>query len=265
MHALALTRLQMETDLRKGIDRGELTLHYQPIVALRTGRIAGVEALLRWQHPERGWIAPDDFVHTAEETGLILQIGRRVMTQACGQLAEWQRDIPQAAGLGLSVNLSVRQFSQSDLVDQVHAALEQSGIAPELLKIEVTESVVVDNLEGAAATLSRLRALGARVYLDDFGTGYSSLSSLHRLPIDALKVDRSFVARIGEDGGAQMVRTVATIARNLDLSVVAEGVETPEQLAVVRALGCQFAQGFHFSHPLDPAAFAELLASHPRW
>ncbi|HEX8907357.1 MAG TPA: EAL domain-containing protein, partial [Longimicrobiaceae bacterium] len=265
MHALALTRLQMETDLRRGIERGEFTLHYQPIVDLRTGRIAGAEALLRWRHPERGWIPPLDFVPPAEETGLILQIGRRVIADACRQLREWQERVPAAAGLSVSVNLSVRQFAQTDLVDQVRDAIAESGIEPGLLRLEVTESVVVDNVEAAAATLSRLRALGARVFLDDFGTGYSSLSSLHRLPIDALKVDRSFVARIGAGGGEQMVRTVSTIARNLELAVVAEGVETDDQLRFLRSLGCEYAQGFLFSPALLPAAMLELVASAPRW
>ncbi|HKP75997.1 MAG TPA: EAL domain-containing protein, partial [Longimicrobiaceae bacterium] len=265
MHALALTRLQMETDLRRAMERQELSLHYQPIVSLRTGKIAGVEALLRWEHPERGWIAPDDFVRSAEETGLILQIGRLAMAEACAQLARWQARTPAAAELGLSVNLSVRQFSQADLLDQVRAALDGSGIAPHLLRVEITESVVVDNVEAAAQTLSRLRALGVRVYLDDFGTGYSSLSSLHRLPIDALKVDRSFVARIGEVGGMQMVRTVATIARNLDLAVVAEGVENREQLAALRAMGCEYAQGFYFAQALEPDALLALLEADPRW
>jgi diguanylate cyclase (GGDEF)-like protein/PAS domain S-box-containing protein len=265
MHALALTRLQMETDLRRGVERGELSLHYQPIISLRTGKIAGVEALLRWLHPERGWIAPDDFVRSAEETGLILQIGRRVISDACLQLARWQARTPAAAALALSVNLSMRQFSQADLLDQVGGALAESGIEPHLLRVEITESVVVDNVDAAASTLSRLRALGARVYLDDFGTGYSSLSSLHRLPIDALKVDRSFVARIGEAGGSQMVRTVATIARNLDLAVVAEGVETPAQLAALRTMGCEYAQGFLFSPALDPDSLLALLESDPRW
>jgi diguanylate cyclase (GGDEF)-like protein/PAS domain S-box-containing protein len=265
MHALALTRLQMETDLRKGIERGEFCLHYQPIVALRSGRIAGVEALLRWRHPERGWIAPLDFVPSAEETGLILQIGRWVIRDACMQLRAWQAASPAAAGLSVSVNLSVRQFSQADLVDQVREALEESGVDPGLLRLEVTESVVVDNVDAAASTLARLKALGARVYLDDFGTGYSSLSSLHQLPIDALKVDRSFVSRIGEGGGEQMVRTVATIARNLGLAVVAEGIETPEQLRLVRSLGCEYAQGYLFSPPLDPDHLREMVEAAPRW
>jgi diguanylate cyclase (GGDEF)-like protein/PAS domain S-box-containing protein len=265
MHALALTRLQMETDLRRGVERDEFSLHYQPIISLRTGRITGAEALLRWLHPERGWIAPQDFIPFAEETGLIVQIGRRVVGDACRQLAAWQARVPAAARVSVSVNLSVRQFSQADLVEQVRAALAESGIAPHLLRLEVTESVVVDNVDAAAATLGRLKGLGARIYLDDFGTGYSSLSSLHRLPIDALKVDRSFVSRIGEAGGDQMVRTVSTIARTLDLAVVAEGIETPEQLAVLRSAGCEYAQGFLFAHPLEPDAFVELLSSAPRW
>jgi len=265
MHALALTRLQMETDLRRGMERDELGLHYQPIVDLRTGRISGVEALLRWLHPERGWIAPGDFVHTAEETGLILQIGRRALAEACRQLKAWQAATPAAGELCVSVNLSVRQFSQADLVEQVAAAVAESGVDPELIRLEITESVVVENLEAAAATLKRLRALGVHVYLDDFGTGYSSLSSLHRLPIDALKVDRSFVSRIGEGGGEQMVGTVATLARNLGVSVVAEGVETRAQLAALRALGCEFAQGFLFSEAVDAAALLALLEAAPRW
>ncbi|HEU4454638.1 MAG TPA: EAL domain-containing protein [Longimicrobium sp.] len=266
MHALALTRLQMETDLRRGVERDEFSLHYQPIVSLRTGRIAGVEALLRWRHPERGWIPPHDFVPPAEETGLILPIGRRVVAEACRQLRAWQDAAPGAARLSVSVNLSVKQFSQADLVDQVRAALADSGVDPRLLRLEVTESVLVDNLEAAAATLARLKGLGVQVYLDDFGTGYSSLSSLHRLPIDALKVDRSFVARIGtEPGGLAMARTVAIIARNLDLAVVAEGVETAEQLAELRALGCEYAQGFFFSPALPPDELATLLAEDPHW
>ncbi|MBV9109710.1 MAG: bifunctional diguanylate cyclase/phosphodiesterase, partial [Gemmatimonadetes bacterium] len=265
MHAVALTRLQMETDLRKGLERGEFSLHYQPIVSLRTGRIAGTEALLRWNHPERGWISPLDFVPIAEDTGLILQVGRRVIAEACRQLHEWQARTAAAEGVSVSVNLSVRQFSQADLVEQVRDAIVRSGIAPGLLRLEVTESVVVENVDAAAATLGRLRALGARVFLDDFGTGYSSLSSLHRLPIDALKVDRSFVTRIGNGEGERMVRTVATIARNLDLAVVVEGIETEEQLRLVRSLGCEYAQGFYFSPPLEPDALLALLESGPRW
>ncbi|HEX8695568.1 MAG TPA: EAL domain-containing protein [Longimicrobium sp.] len=266
MHALALTRLQMETDLRKGMEREEFTLHYQPIVNLRTGRIAGVEALLRWRHPERGWIPPTDFVPPAEETGLILPIGRRVVADACRQLRAWQAGSPRAAELSVSVNLSVKQFAQADLLDQVRAALDDTGVDPRLLRLEVTESVIVDNFDAAAATLARLRALGPRVYLDDFGTGYSSLSSLHRLPIDALKVDRSFVAEIGrESAGTALTRTVATIARNLGLAVIAEGVETAEQLAELRALGCEYAQGFLFAPALPPDQLAALLEADPRW
>ncbi|HEX5727582.1 MAG TPA: EAL domain-containing protein [Longimicrobiaceae bacterium] len=266
MHALALTRLQMETDLRRGVDRGEFTLHYQPIVSLRTGRIAGAEALLRWQHPERGWIAPVDFVSTAEETGLILLLGRGVIRHACEQLQAWRRTAPRAVGMHVSVNLSVKQFSQADLVEQVRGALADTGEDPRLLRLEVTESVIVENVEAAASTLGRLKALGVQVYMDDFGTGYSSLSSLHRLPLDALKVDRSFVARLGvEPEAAQLVRTVATLAHNLELAVIAEGVETAAQLEELRALGCEFAQGFFFSPPLDPERMRALLEEDPCW
>jgi diguanylate cyclase (GGDEF)-like protein/PAS domain S-box-containing protein len=266
MHALALTRLQMETDLRRGVERREFTLHYQPIVSLRTGRVAGVEALLRWKHPERGWIAPVDFVPTAEETGIILPMGRRVLSDACREARALQDASPRGERLSVSINLSVKQFAQSDLVEQVRDALDESGIDPRLLRLEITESVIVDNLEAAAATLERLKALGIQVYLDDFGTGYSNLSSLHRLPIDALKVDRSFVAALGtQPGAAQMVRTVVTLARNLDLSVIAEGVETEDQMAELRRLGCEYAQGFHFSPALEPGEMHALLARDPRW
>ena len=266
MHALALTRLQMETDLRRGVERQEFSLHYQPIVNLRTGRIAGVEALLRWQHPERGWIAPADFVPAAEETGIILGMGRRVVSEACRQMREWQDAAGGPRPLAVSVNLSVKQFAQADLVEQVREALDESGLDPRLLRLEVTESVIVENVEAAAATLRRLKTLGIQLYLDDFGTGYSSLSALHRLPIDALKVDRSFVSGLGrEEGATQMVRVVTTLARNLDLAVVAEGVEDAGQLAQLRRMGCDYAQGFHIAHPMAPDDLRALLAENPRW
>ncbi|HZG43727.1 MAG TPA: EAL domain-containing protein, partial [Longimicrobium sp.] len=172
MHARALSRLRLESDLRRALDRGGLTVHYQPIVSLKTGRICGLEALARWWHAERGWVAPHEFVASAEETGMIVRLGERVLSEACRQLSAWTDGLPAAAGLGISVNLSVRQFSQPDLAGQVSRALEESGIHPSRLRLEVTESVLIDNAEAAAATLGRLRALGVRVWMDDFGTGY---------------------------------------------------------------------------------------------
>jgi diguanylate cyclase (GGDEF)-like protein/PAS domain S-box-containing protein len=259
MHAGVLARLELETDLRRAAGRGELSLVYQPIVALDSGRVAGFEALLRWLHPTRGWVPPDEFIPVAEDTGLILPLGCWVVAEACRRL--------RAMGprISISVNVSARQLAQPELPRELHAALGDAGVAPERLIVEVTESGAVG--EAAAATLARVRALGVRVYMDDFGTGYSSLAALHRLPIDGLKVDRSFVAGITDAGSGtiEVVRTVAALARGLGLPLIAEGVETPAQLAALRGLGCQFAQGFLFAPGLEPAAAADLLAANPRW
>jgi diguanylate cyclase (GGDEF)-like protein/PAS domain S-box-containing protein len=266
MHAVALLRLQTETDLRHAQERGEFRVFYQPIVSLADGRITGMEALVRWLHPERGWVQPPDFVPAAEETGLIFALGGWVLTEACRQLVRWQRELPGGESLTVSVNLSVKQFAQADLVEQVRRALDETGLSPASLRLEVTESIIVENLESAAATLARLKALGLQVYMDDFGTGYSSLSSLHRLPIDALKVDRSFVSRLGTEREASaLVRTIATLAHNLDLVLIAEGVETARQLDSLRALKCEYAQGFFFSVPVDGETMGEMLARGVSW
>ena len=264
MHALALARLRTETELRTALVRGEITPHYQPIVSLATGRITGVEALARWRHPERGWVLPGEFVGVAEESGAILELGRRVLLQACRDAGAWSRAL--ACDVGVSVNLSVKQLAQADLVDQVRRALDDTGCDPARLRLEITESVLVENPEGAASTLSRLKELGLRVLMDDFGTGYSSLSALHRLPVDGLKVDRSFVAAMGRDGRAgELVASVVRLARGLGLEVVAEGIERPDQLAGLRALGCDAAQGFLFSPAVDAASLQRLLASNQSW
>jgi diguanylate cyclase (GGDEF)-like protein/PAS domain S-box-containing protein len=263
MHADALSRLQVETDLRRALVRGELTLRYQPIVSLRTGKVAGVEALCRWLHPDRGLVAPAEFIPIAEETGLIVELGAWVIGEAARQLAAWRA--ATGARIAVSVNLSARQFARADLAETVRAALAETGLKPRHLKLEITESALVDS-GAAGAVLDELSALGVELQLDDFGTGYSSLSALHRLPIRALKVDRSFLTRLEADAGtAQLVRTIVLLARGLELVVIAEGVETPAQLAEVRALGCDYAQGFLLSPPLEAAAMGELLASDPRW
>jgi diguanylate cyclase (GGDEF)-like protein/PAS domain S-box-containing protein len=265
MHAQAMARLQLETDLRRALTRGEFRLRYQPIVSLRTGRITGVEALLRWEHPDRGLILPGDFIPVAEETGLILPLGAWVLGEACRQLAEWRREFHHAR-IALSVNLSAKQFGQADLVERIRDALRESGLDPRHLKLEITESAIIDNPSGAGAMLAQLKEQGIQVQMDDFGTGYSSLSSLHSLPLDGLKVDRSFVSRILENHATrQMVRTIALLARGLDLAVVAEGVETVEQLEEVRAMGCDYAQGYLIAPPLEPAGMRALLAENPRW
>jgi diguanylate cyclase (GGDEF)-like protein/PAS domain S-box-containing protein len=260
MHDHAVARLELESDLRRAEERGELRLHYQPIVSLTTGNVAGVEALLRWAHPRRGLVQPDDFIPVAEETGTILPIGAWVLREACRQLAEWRRDFPRER-MAVSVNLSARQFSQRDLVEAVTRALRDAGLDPRHLKLEITESGIMENADTARAMLLQLRTAGIQVQMDDFGTGYSSLSSVHHLPIDALKVDRSFTARItDENGTAPLVRTISVLARGLGMVVIAEGVETEAQMAAVRELGCDYAQGFLISPPLPSAGMRAFLA-----
>ncbi len=259
MHARAVSQLQLETDLRRALDREEFRIHYQPIYSLLDGTVTGFEALVRWQHPQRGTVLPEEFVSAAEETGLIVLIGRHVLREACRQLREWQVQYPLHT-LTMSVNLSAKQFRQPDLVEQVSRVLTAWDLAPSSLRLEITESAIIDNPTNAADALARLRALGVKVDLDDFGTGYSSLSYLHRFEIDALKIDRSFIANIGEAGeNSEIVRTIINLARGLDMDVVAEGVERPEQLAILRSLGCERVQGYLFSPPLATEAVRSLL------
>jgi diguanylate cyclase (GGDEF)-like protein/PAS domain S-box-containing protein len=252
MHACAVNLLQLETDLRRAIDRSEFFIDYQPIVALQSGRLIGFEALVRWQHPERGLIPPDRFISVAEETGSIVPIGQWVLLQSCLQMKRWQEQHSLGNSLSISVNLSGRQFAHCNLLEQITQILDATGLDPHSLKLEITESIVMDNIESTSSTLKKLRALGVELSIDDFGTGYSSLSYLHRLPIDALKIDRSFVSRIGENNeNKEIVRTIIMLAQNLGMGVIAEGVEKKEQLDLLRELGCQSVQGFLVSRPLD--------------
>ena len=249
MHTTALARLQLETDLRGALERDEFELAYQPLVSLADGRIAGFEALARWRHPERGLLQPSEFISVAEETGLIVALGRWVLREACRQTREWNRRY--GAALSVNVNLSPRQFVDGGLAREVAAALCDTELSAGFLKLEITESLLMGEAGPVASTLDELRALGVELCIDDFGTGYSSLSYLHRFPIDTLKIDRSFVSRLNADGGSdQIVRTILVLAQTLKMRAVAEGVETPEQAEQLRAMGCEYAQGFRFSPPL---------------
>jgi diguanylate cyclase (GGDEF)-like protein/PAS domain S-box-containing protein len=266
MHAEAVNRLQLHTDLRQATTRGELQLFFQPIVALETGRVRGFEALLRWYHADRGLICPDDFVPLAEETKLILPIGMWVIRTAAIQLKSWQEQFAMPVPLSMSVNMSCRQFAQPDLVHQVEQILMETGLAARRFRMEITETAIMEHMETASAVLSKLKALGVKLALDDFGKGYSSLSYLHQFPFDTLKLDRSFIARIGPRGeNTEIVRTIIALAQALGLDVVAEGVETARQRDQLRDLGCQFAQGYFFSRPLTAQAASALLEQSPNW
>jgi diguanylate cyclase (GGDEF)-like protein len=261
MHARAVALLQLENDLRRAIERREFQVYYQPIVALETEKVVGFEALVRWQHPTRGFVPPDEFIPIAEETGLIADIDQWVLREACRQVGEWHRLSPVNRPLTLSTNLSSRELTHTDLIERIKETLAETSFDPRCLKIEITESAVMDNAEAAAAVLARLRELGVRLSIDDFGTGYSSLSYLHRFPVTTLKIDRSFISRMSEDTEKfEIVRTIMTLASNLGMDVVAEGVETHRQLAQLKLLKCEFGQGYLFSKPVDAEAAAALLA-----
>ena len=253
MHARAMALLELETDLRRAIERNEFRLYYQPMVNLETGRIAGFEGLVRWQHPQRGLLGPAAFVPIAEETGLIIPIGRWVLMEACRQMRQWQERFPGTRDLTISVNLSGKQFAQARLVEDVSQALKESGLAPGRLRLEITESAVMENAPSAMAMIEQLRGLDVKIDIDDFGTGYSSLSYLQRFEVDHLKIDRSFVSNIGSDRGenAEIVRTIVTLAHHLGMDAVAEGVETQDQLRMLRELGCGSVQGFLFAAPVS--------------
>jgi diguanylate cyclase (GGDEF)-like protein/PAS domain S-box-containing protein len=252
MHSEALKLLQLETDLRRALERNEFMVVYQPIMSLETGKLCGFEALIRWPHPERGLISPIDFIPLAEETGMIVQIGEWVLRQACEQMHRWQVIFPAEPPTFMCVNLSVKQFSQQDLIEKVALILRETKLGPSSLKLEITESAVMENVDTATKMLEELRQLGVQLAMDDFGTGYSSLSNLHRFPINTLKIDRSFITRMVENNeNAEIVRTISGLAQNLGMDVVAEGVETIEQLEILRSLGCRYGQGYFFSKPLD--------------
>jgi diguanylate cyclase (GGDEF)-like protein/PAS domain S-box-containing protein len=266
MHAQAVARLQVETDLRLAIERQEFRLQYQPIVSLETGRIIGFEALVRWQHPQYGLILPGEFIPTAEESGLISRICQWVIRAACSQLRQWQLQLPTTPRLIISLNLSGKQFTQLNLINQINQILQETGLDASSLRLEITEDVIMEGAESAAPMLLQLRNLGVQLSIDDFGTGYSSLGRLHDFPINGLKIDRPFVAGLGSaQGNSPIVSTIVTLAHKLGVDVTAEGVETEEQLAELRELECEYAQGNFFSPPLDSEAATALIGASMQW
>lgn len=262
MDTRAWERLQMETDLRRAIERNEFRVHYQPVVELQTGRIVEVEALVRWQHPQRGLISPADFIPLAEQTGLIVSIGQWVLKEACRQVRAWQEEWEGDQSLMLSVNLSARQFQENRLVDNIAHVLKETGLGAQCLKLEITESVALDSTGPTLTTFEELKALGLQLAIDDFGTGYSALSYLKRYPIDTLKLDCTFTGGLGRDAeDTAIVHAVIAFAQALNLSVIAEGIETAEQLAHLKSLGCDRGQGYYFSKPLPAELMTPLFAT----
>ena len=261
MHAGALKRLQLETDMRHAIDAKEFVVFYQPIVSLQTGHIVGFEALTRWMRPQ-GMVMPGEFIPVADETGIILSINRQLLPTACEQLRSWQELFPADPPLRMSVNVSPKQFAQADLAAEIGQLIQQSGMDPRCLDLEITETIAMADAERSGAVLAELKALGVRLDIDDFGTGYSSLSRLRRFPVDTLKIDRAFVSHMDTDPETyEIVRIIVMLAHNLGLKVVAEGVETQAQLDLLREVGCELAQGYLFSKPADQETIGKLLAN----
>lgn len=266
MRASVMARLQLETDLRGALERGEFQNFYQPIVSLDTGQIVGFEALLRWQHPTRGLVGPEEFILVAEETGLIRELGWWNLQEACRQVSAWRTGPKGRRDLIISVNLSAKQFLQPSLVADIQKLLHDLSLSPDALKLEITESAVMADPSAAVEMLQQIKSIGIRLAIDDFGTGYSSLSYLHRFPLDTLKIDRSFIRDMQVGGeGMEIARTILPMANNLRLDVVAEGVETIEQVALLKQLHCNYAQGYYFSKPLSAENTTALLHEEPAW
>jgi EAL domain-containing protein (putative c-di-GMP-specific phosphodiesterase class I) len=265
MHAAAVNRLELEDDLRQATSRGELLVYYQPIVSLKDDRLSGFEALIRWQRPGFGLVAPGEFISVAEETGLIVPIGTWVLREACRQMHVWQLQFPSDPAVTIAVNFSAKQFIQPDLLEHVIQILRETGLDPGSLGVEFTESVAMQDADRTARILRELKALGIHTSVDDFGTGYSSLSHLRRLPLDILKLDRSFVSEMEDSNeNREIVHTIISLAHILGMHVVAEGVETVEQANQLRSLGCKFAQGYFFSKPMNQASAEAFLGSDVR-
>lgn len=260
MYTQVTKLLELEMALRRAVERQEFEIYYQPIVLLETDKIIGFEALLRWQHPQHGLVFPDSFISVAEETGLIIPIGYWVLGEACRQMRAWQIQFPADPPLTISVNLSTKQFSQPGLIEQINQIMQETDLEANNLKLEITESVLMENIQSATFMLLQLQQMNIQLHLDDFGIGYSSLSYLHRFPTNALKIDCSFIAKIGANGeNSEIIQAIITLAQSLNIDVVAEGVETVEQLAQLRAMKCKYAQGYFFSQPLDSNSVETLI------
>jgi EAL domain-containing protein (putative c-di-GMP-specific phosphodiesterase class I) len=263
MHSSAVRRLQLETDLRRALEQGELFVHYQPIISLQSGKITGFEALSRWQRPE-GMVPPVEFIPVADETGLILPINRQLLVEACRQLRSWQAQFVCDPPLTMSINITPKQFALPELAKEMGEMLQQTGVQPNTVNFEIMETIAMGDADRALSVLSDLKGLGVLLSIDDFGTGYSSLSRLPRFPVDALKIDRVFISNMNaERDSHEIVRLIIMLAHSLGLKVVAEGTETEAQIIELKRLGCEMAQGYLYSPPVDSkAAFGLLLRSY---
>ena len=265
LRALYLEKISLEADLRFAVERGELAMHYQPLISLTDGELIGFEALLRWTHSQKGFVSPAQFIPIAEDSGLIIPITKWILRQTCSQIAEWQK-LASYGELMVSVNISGKHLTDESLVVDVRTALKDTGITPESLKLEITESAAMDNPEQSIQILHDLKKLGVQLSIDDFGTGYSSLSYLHRLPFDSLKIDRSFVSGVGERGeNSKILQTIVSLAKNLRMRIFAEGIETEAQLAILKNLGCDYGQGYLMSKPLPVEQMEKLLYQNHNW
>jgi EAL domain-containing protein (putative c-di-GMP-specific phosphodiesterase class I) len=263
MHVNALDRLELEIDLRHAIERKEFVLYYQPIISLENRSIIGFEALVRWNHPRRGFLLPMEFIPLAEETGLIIPLSLWIIREACRQILIWQQQISSESPLVISINISPKHFKNDSFVDQIINILDETKLNPEHLALEITETVIMDNTDHMIAVLSQLKDLGIKIHIDDFGTGYSSLSYLQRFPINTLKIDRSFIGRLSGTGkDIEIVQSIINMAHNMKLHVIAEGVENAENLKTLENLKCEYAQGYFFSHPLNINDAEVLIAQH---
>lgn len=262
----ALQRLELETDLRRALERGEFEVYYQPITSLSLGILSGFEALARWNHPTKGAISPSEFIPVCEETGLIVPLSNWLLKEACKTALSWQLEYPEHPTIKISVNLSGQQFRDQQLVTEVENILQETGLGGKYLKLEITESILIDNLDAVTEIILKLRKQEIQFSIDDFGTGYSSLSYLHRFPVDTIKIDRSFVSQMQSNGdNSAIVKAIVTLAHMLDMDVIAEGIETTSQLAQLKLLQCEYGQGFFFSKPLSKENAAAFIANSPKW